>query len=281
MPAEGPPQGSLPPTDQPSGGRETARRHFRFPVTLPILCRAARGEAGSSPRFWFSRTVNLSAVGTALLLPEPLAPGARVGLLLELEGRTLEFEATVQWVGAPIPPDQEVPHGLVFGTLRPPCPLRRCSPSASPPAAAQSGWRRACGGSGRPGRSRAPQLFPTAASSRARRSESSSQRVCTSRSSSGGRGGRRPPSAVGLLRFADVAVSCSGTFAARGRETLPEGAIALTGGDAPPRRAWGGGALESGRTGRPVTVPPCRPLSPSEPALPWPVSFPGANQKKL
>ncbi len=119
MPAEDPPQKGPPHAAPPPGGWETVRRHFRFPVTLPILCRAGHGEAGSSPRFWFSRTVNLSAVGTALLFPEPLAPGARVGLLLELEGRTLEFEATVQWVGAPIPPDQEVPHGLVFGTLRP------------------------------------------------------------------------------------------------------------------------------------------------------------------
>lgn len=119
MPAEDPPQEGLPHAAPPPGGWETVHRHFRFPVTLPILCRAGHGEAGSSPRFWFSRTVNLSAVGTALLFPESLAPGARVGLLLELEGRTLEFEATVQWVGAPIPPDQEVPHGLVFGMIRP------------------------------------------------------------------------------------------------------------------------------------------------------------------
>ncbi|MBI3002033.1 MAG: Gfo/Idh/MocA family oxidoreductase [candidate division NC10 bacterium] len=37
------------------------------------------------------------------------------------------------------------------------------------------------------------------------------------------------PAAAGFLQFGDVAVSYSGTFAARGRETLPEGAIALTG----------------------------------------------------
>lgn len=37
------------------------------------------------------------------------------------------------------------------------------------------------------------------------------------------------PAAAGLLQFGDVAVSYSGTFAARGRETLPEGAITLTG----------------------------------------------------
>lgn len=37
------------------------------------------------------------------------------------------------------------------------------------------------------------------------------------------------PAAAGFLRFGDVAVSYSGTFAARGRETLPEGSITLTG----------------------------------------------------
>ncbi len=93
MPAEDAPQGGPPQAGQAPGGRDAIRRHFRFPLTLPVLCRAARGEAGTDPKFWFSRTVNLSAGGVALLLPEPLAPGTGAGVLLEVEGR-------VRWVGA-------------------------------------------------------------------------------------------------------------------------------------------------------------------------------------
>lgn len=106
-------------SDQPPGGPGPAPRHPRFPVTLPVLCRAAGGEAGSRPKPWLSRTVNLSAGGTAFLLPQRLDLETGVELLLELDGRTLQIPATVRWVGAPIPPRQEFPHGVAFQPLRP------------------------------------------------------------------------------------------------------------------------------------------------------------------
>jgi hypothetical protein len=49
-----------------------------------------------------------------VLLPQLIATGSRVGALLEVEGRTLHIDATVQWAGTPALPDEEVPHGLVF-----------------------------------------------------------------------------------------------------------------------------------------------------------------------
>lgn len=108
-----------PQLDQPSGGAGPAQRHPRFPVTLPIVCRPAGGQGRGRPKPWFSRTVNLSAGGTALLLPQRLDRETGVELMLELEGRTLQIMATVRWVGVSIPPRHEYPHGLAFHPLQP------------------------------------------------------------------------------------------------------------------------------------------------------------------
>lgn len=114
MPGEDPPQPS-----QPSGGPEPPQRQPRYPVNLSIVCRPATGQVKSRPKPWFSRTVNLSAGGAALLLPQRLDRETGVELLLEVEGRTLQITATVRWVGTSIPPRQEYPHGLAFQPLPP------------------------------------------------------------------------------------------------------------------------------------------------------------------
>ncbi len=111
------PAGNRSPERQPPGGGDAVPRHFRFPIALHVICRAASGEGGTGARFWFSRTVNLSAGGVVVLLPQALPAEDRVAVLLDVEGRTLHIDATVQWVGGPALPDEEVPHGLAFVSM--------------------------------------------------------------------------------------------------------------------------------------------------------------------
>ncbi len=88
--------------------QEVGHRHYvRFPITVPVLGRAA--QFGDQPLP--GTVLNLGGGGLRAEFPVRLVPGTIVALTIQMRHGPLALTGQVAWAGAPGP---QVVHGIAF-----------------------------------------------------------------------------------------------------------------------------------------------------------------------
>ena len=101
----------------PAGPWAAQRRHARYAVTLTAIYRVRPAPGEPVPRPRPGETRNVGEAGACLVLPERLAPGTGLDLMLRGEAALYEFRAAVVWAG---PSDASpIPHGVRLEALSP------------------------------------------------------------------------------------------------------------------------------------------------------------------
>jgi PilZ domain-containing protein len=90
----------------------------RYQIVL-ALAYTTTSEGAQIPEAGSGWTRNLSETGACLELPEALAPGTPLSLVLRTEGDRLTLAARVGWVAHPSLPEGRTLHGIIFPQLTP------------------------------------------------------------------------------------------------------------------------------------------------------------------